>query len=247
MKCMSIAGIDPSGGAGIYADIKTFQVIGVYGTGIVTALTAQNPYKFYSSYPIEANYISEQIDSVLDEYNDIRFIKTGMLYSKEIIKIVSNKIKEYNLKTIVDPVMVATSGGILSKNESVEAYIKYLLPKAILTTPNIYEAEQIAKMKITTKEEAIIASEKINKYCDNIITGGHLNGLNIINTNNKIKTIQEELIETKNTHGSGCTFSSAITAYLTLGFEIDIAIKKAMEYTHESILNGDYGTLIGKI
>ena len=119
MIVMSIAGVDPSAGAGIYADLKTFQAIGVYGTGVVTALTAQNPYKFFSSSPVSLEYIEEQIDSVFDSY-EVEFIKTGMLYSPEIIKLVSKKIKQYNLKAVVDPVMVATSGGDLTK-EDIEA------------------------------------------------------------------------------------------------------------------------------
>ena len=109
MIVMSIAGVDPSGGAGILADIKTFQALGVYGTGIVTALTAQNPQRMYSLKAIETDYVEEQIDAVLDSYN-VEYIKTGMLYSKDIIKTVSKKIREYNLKAVVDPVMVATSG-----------------------------------------------------------------------------------------------------------------------------------------
>ena len=245
MICMSIAGVNPSGGAGMYADIKTFQAIGVYGAGVVTSLTAQNPYKFFSSYPVETEYISEQIDSVLDVYDDIKYVKTGMLYSKDIIKLVANKIKEYDLKAIVDPVMVATSGGILAKNESVEAYNKYLLPKSILTTPNISEAEQLTKIEIKTVEDAEIACKKL--VCDNIITGGHLDGVNTIFTNGNLKTIKQEIIETKNIHGSGCTLSSAITAYLALGEEIDSAIEKGLDYTYNSILNGDYGTLIAKL
>ena len=114
MIVMSIAGVDPSGGAGILADIKTFQALGVYGTGIVTALTAQNPQMMYSLKAIETDYVKEQIDAVLDSYN-VEYIKTGMLYSKDIIKTVSKKIREYNLKAVVDPVMVATSGGELAK------------------------------------------------------------------------------------------------------------------------------------
>ena len=117
---MSIAGVDPSGGAGVFADLKTFQAIGVYGTGVVTALTAQNPYKFFSTMPVNETYIEEQIDSVMDSY-EVEFIKTGMLYSPEIIKMVSKKIKEYGLKAVVDPVMVATSGGDLTKEDLANA------------------------------------------------------------------------------------------------------------------------------
>ena len=144
---MSIAGVDPSGGAGVFADLKTFQAIGVYGTGVVTALTAQNPYKFFSTMPVNESYIEEQIDSVMESY-EVEFIKTGMLYSPEIIKMVSEKIKEYNLKAVVDPVMVATSGGDLTKEDLANAFNRYLLPKSILTTPNISEAEKLADFKI---------------------------------------------------------------------------------------------------
>ena len=154
MIVMSIAGADPSAGAGIFADLKTFQAIGVYGTGIITALTAQNPYTFYSTKEITPEYIEEQFDSVLDAY-EIEFIKTGMLYSPEIIKLVSQKIKEYNLKAVVDPVMVATSGGDLTKKDIAESMNKYLLPKAILTTPNVQEAEKLTGMKIENKNDAI--------------------------------------------------------------------------------------------
>ena len=143
MIVMSIAGVDPSGGAGVYADLKTFQAIGVYGCGIVTALTAQNPYKFFSTLPVSEEYIAEQIDAVMDSY-EIEFVKTGMLYSPEIIKLVSKKIREYNLKAVVDPVMVATSGGDLTKEDIAKAMNKYLHPQAILTTPNVSEAENIA-------------------------------------------------------------------------------------------------------
>ena len=136
MIVMSIAGVDPSGGAGIFADLKTFQAIGVYGTGIVTALTSQNPYEFFSTQPVSPEYIEEQIYSVMDAY-DVEFIKTGMLYSPEIIKLVAEKVKEYDLKAVVDPVMVATSGGNLTKEDIADAFNKYLLPKSILTTPNV--------------------------------------------------------------------------------------------------------------
>ncbi len=244
MIVMSIAGIDPSAGAGIYADLKTFQAIGVYGTGIVTALTAQNPYKFFSTSPVLPEYIEEQMDSVLDSYK-VEFIKTGMLYSPEIIKLVSKKIKEYNLKAVVDPVMVATSGGDLTKEDIADAFNKYLLPKSILTTPNIAEAEKLTKFEIKTKEDALKASKKI--VCNNIITGGHLDGVNTINIDGKITTIKQELIKTDNLHGTGCNLSSAIVAFLAKNNDINTSIIKALDYVYEGIKNGNYGTLIAKI
>ena len=142
MVVMSIAGVDPSGGAGVFADLKTFHTVGVYGCGIITCLTAQNPYTMFSVQEISVDYIKEQIDAVMDAY-DITFVKTGMLYSEDIIKLIGSVIDEYDLKAVVDPVMVASSGGDLTKNSLVEALHKYLLPKSILTTPNISEAERI--------------------------------------------------------------------------------------------------------
>lgn len=244
MIVMSIAGVDPSGGAGILTDIKTFQAIGVYGTGIVTALTAQNPYKFFSTLPISPEYIEEQIDSVMDSY-EVEFIKTGMLYSPEIIKLVSKKVKQHNLKAVVDPVMVATSGGNLTKEDLANALNKYLLPNAILTTPNITEAEKLTGFEIKDKDDAIKASEKIK--CNNIITGGHLDGINTINIDGKITIKKQELIKTDNLHGTGCNLSAAIVAYLANGNNLENSILKSLNYVYESIKNGNYGTLIARI
>lgn len=244
MIVMSIAGVDPSGGAGIFADLKTFQAIGVYGTGIVTALTSQNPYEFFSTQPVSPEYIEEQIDSVMDAY-EVEFIKTGMLYSPEIIKLVAEKVKEYDLKAVVDPVMVATSGGNLTKEDIADAFNKYLLPKSILTTPNVSEAEKLSGININNKEDAIKATELID--CNCFITGGHLDGINVINVNNEITVKKQDLIETENLHGSGCNLSSAITAYLAKENSLMDSCFKAMDYVYNGIKNGNYGTLIAKI
>ncbi len=244
MIVMSIAGVDPSAGAGVFADLKTFQAIGVYGTGIVTALTAQNPYKFFSTQPISPEYIENEIDSVLDAY-EVEFIKTGMLYSPEIIKLISKKIREYDLKAVVDPVMVATSGGNLTKEDLADALNRYLLPHSILTTPNISEAERLSGITINSEEDAINASAKIK--CDNLITGGHLDGINTINIDGKISIQKQELIDTDNLHGTGCNLSAAITAYLAKNNDLYNSILKALDYVYEGIKNGNYGTLIAKI
>ena len=244
MIVMSIAGVDPSGGAGIFADLKTFQAIGVYGTGIVTALTSQNPYEFFSTQPVSPEYIEEQIDYVMDAY-DVEFVKTGMLYSPEIIKLVAEKIREYDLKAVVDPVMVATSGGNLTKEDIADAFNKYLLPKSILTTPNVSEAEKLSGININNKEDAIKATELID--CNCFITGGHLDGINVININNEITVKKQDLIETENLHGSGCNLSSAITAYLAKENSLVDSCFKAMDYVYDGIKNGNYGTLIAKI
>ena len=244
MIVMSIAGVDPSAGAGVFADLKTFQAVGVYGTGIVTALTAQNPYKFFSTLSVSEDYISEQIDSVMDAY-EVEYIKTGMLYSPEIIKLVSEKITEYNLKAVVDPVMVATSGGDLTREDIAKAFNKHLLPKSILTTPNISEAEKLTGLKISTKDDAIRASEKIK--CSSLITGGHLDGINTINIDGEISIVKQELIETDNLHGTGCNLSAAITAYLAKDNDLHTSIINALDYVYEGIENGNHGTLIAKL
>ena len=244
MIVMSIAGVDPSGGAGVFADLKTFQALGVYGCGVVTALTAQNPYKFFSTKPVSPDYIEEEIDSVMDSY-DVRFVKTGMLYSPDIIKLVSKKIKEYNLKAVVDPVMVATSGGDLTKEDIADAFNKYLLPKAIITTPNVSEAEKLSGLEIENKDDAIKATKNIKGNC--FITGGHLDGINVINIDGKLTIIKQKLLKTNNLHGSGCNLSSALTAFLALGNSLEESCVKSSDYVYESIKNGDYGTLIAKI
>ncbi|WP_405321823.1 bifunctional hydroxymethylpyrimidine kinase/phosphomethylpyrimidine kinase [Methanobrevibacter thaueri] len=244
MIVMSIAGVDPSGGAGVLTDIKAFQAIGVYGCGIVTALTAQNPFNFFSTMPVPEEFIEEQIDSVMDSY-DVEFIKTGMLYSPEIIKLVSKKIREYDLKAVVDPVMVATSGGDLTREDIAKAFNKYLLPLSVLTTPNVSEAEKLTDFKINTKEDAIEASKMIK--CNNIITGGHLDGINTINIDGEISIVKQKLIETDNLHGTGCNLSAAITAFLAKNNDLHTSIINALDYVYEGIKNGNYGTLIAKI
>lgn len=245
MIVMSIAGVDSSAGAGVFADLKTFQALGVYGTGVVTALTAQNPERVFSIKPVEADFIAQQIDAVLDSY-DVEYIKTGMLYSRETVDVVISKIREYDLKCVVDPVMVATSGSELYKAELVEA-IKKLLKVAIFTTPNVDEAIKLSGMKITDINTAKDASLKLGKLCDNMITGGHLQGNNIINIGSKISISRQELIDTDNLHGSGCNFSAAVTAYLAMGEELEAAIENAEKYTRTAIENGNHGTLIPKI
>lgn len=244
MIVMSIAGIDPSAGAGVYADLKTFQALGVYGCGVVTALTAQNPNKVVSTKAIEPAYVQEQIDIILDAY-DITYVKTGMLYSPEIIKLIGKKIDEYNLKCVVDPVMIATSGGNLTKSDLANALNKYLLPKAILTTPNIFEAQKLTGIEIKSKEDAIKASKKIP--CDCLVTGGHLDGINTLNIDGEIIIEKQELLKSDNLHGTGCNLSSAIVAYLQKGNDLKTSCFKSFDYVYESIKNGNYGTLIAKI
>jgi hydroxymethylpyrimidine/phosphomethylpyrimidine kinase len=141
--------------------------------------------------------------------------------------------------------MVATSGGDLTKEDIAKAMNKYLLPQAILTTTNVSEAEKLTNLRITTENEAIEASKKIK--CNNIITGGHLDGINTINIGSEITIKKQELIETDNLHGTGCNLSSAITAYLAKNNDLKTSILKALDYVYEGIKNGNYGTLIARL
>ena len=251
---LSIAGFDPSGGAGISTDIKTMAAHGVHACAVITALTAQNPKKVFSVEPISTDYISEQIDSIFDEYS-IKYSKTGLLYSKEIIQLVSKKVEEYDLSIVVDPVMVASAGDMLAKKEIADYLKKYLLKKTLLVTPNVSEAEKLSEMKIESVDDAKEAAYKIGEFCNVMITGGHLNGTNIIYNKEKdeMTTLHQDLIKTDNLHGTGCSLSAAICSNLILLNEKDkssldednlkIAIERSTRFIYESVKNGRYGTL----
>ncbi|MGZ7210245.1 MAG: bifunctional hydroxymethylpyrimidine kinase/phosphomethylpyrimidine kinase [Methanobacterium sp.] len=241
MIAMTIAGFDPSGGAGILNDVKTFSAMGIYGTAVITALTAQNVNGVQGIQPVHPNFIEKQIDSVLED-EKIIYAKTGMLYSDEIVRCVSEKIDSYGLKVVVDPVMVAGSGGFLSTKDFSKSLKKNLLPIAEITTPNIYEAQEISGIKIDTLEDAKKAAEKIGDLCNVVVTGGHLEGNDVL-FDGSIKVLEGELIESENIHGTGCTFSSAIVASLIKGDKLENAVKKAGEFTKESIKHGTNGTL----
>jgi hydroxymethylpyrimidine/phosphomethylpyrimidine kinase len=241
MIAISIAGFDPSGGAGILSDLKTFSALNVYGTAVITALTAQNVQRVSAIRPIETNFIEEQIDLILEDIPVI-YGKTGMLYSKEIIRLVSRKISEYDLKMVVDPVMVAGSGGSLSQEGMAGAIKKYLLKEALIVTPNVFEAELLSGVPIKNKVDAIEAAREIGEICNVVVTGGHLNGDNIL-FNGQISVMEGELIESSNTHGSGCSFSAAMAAYMSKGIDMVNSIKKADIFVKESIKHGHWGTL----
>ena len=162
MMAMTIGGYDPSGGAGILNDIKTFHALNVYGTAVITVLTAQNSKRVEDIELVSTDFIQKQLETVLEDI-PIKYAKTGMLYSSENVKVVSEKIVEHDLKVVVDPVMVAGCGSLLSVDGYAESIKKYLLPNAVLTTPNINEAEQLSGIKINCTDDAIDAAIKIGK------------------------------------------------------------------------------------
>lgn len=238
---LTIAGLDPSGGAGVLADIKTFSALEIYGTSAVTALTAQNPKKFFSFEIADSNFLEEQIDSILSFY-DIEYAKTGMLYSEEIIDVVSKKAIEYDLKLIIDPVMITGSGATIANDSFSKKIKEKLLKQAILVTPNIHEAEEISDMSIDSEEDAIESAIKIGKHTNVLITGGHFQGKSIF-FDDRIHLFENELIDSKNTHGTGCTLSAAITSYLIKGYSLKKSIIKSEDYVKKGVLHGMKGSL----
>lgn len=241
MMALSIAGLDPSGGAGILADAKTFTALGVYPTTVVTALTAQNVSRVAGVKTVDPDFVAQQIDLILEE-EDIQHAKTGMLYSPEIVKVVAKKVKEYQLNLVVDPVMVAGSGGSLSQANMARTLKKHLLPLARLATPNIDEAAKLSKMDVKDEKDACKVAVQLGKICPTVVTGGHLEGSDIF-YQNSLKIIRGRKLDNKNTHGSGCTYSAAATAYLVKGLPLEESVHEATHFTKKAIEKGFHGTL----
>lgn len=232
--CLTIAGSDSSGGAGIQADLKTMTVNGVYAMSVITALTAQNTQGVTGILDVSPEFITEQMDAVFNDiYPDA--IKIGMVSSSEIVEAIAASLEKYQAKNIVlDPVMVATSGAKLLKEEAMDSLINRLIPLADVITPNIPEGEILAGMEITNEDQMIKAAEEIGKKydCAVLLKGGHrVNDANdLLYKDGKFKWFRSERIDNPNTHGTGCTLSSAIGANLAKGYDIDQAIEKAKDY-----------------
>lgn len=232
--CLTIAGSDSSGGAGIQADLKTMTVNGVYAMSVITALTAQNTQGVSGILDVSPEFITSQMDVVFtDIYPDA--IKIGMVSSPEIVEAIAKSLERYEAKNIVlDPVMVATSGAVLLKEEAMDSLINRLIPLADVITPNIPEGEILAGMKIENEDDMEKAAEIIGvKYnCAVLLKGGHkVNDANdLLYRKGDFKWFLSERIDNNNTHGTGCTLSSAIAANLAKGEDLNQAIKNAKEY-----------------
>ncbi len=231
---ITIAGSDSSGGAGIQADIKTMMANGVFATSAISALTAQNTRGVDAVMEVSPQFLQAQIDSV---FTDIRpdAVKIGMVSSTSIIEIIAERLVFYEAKNIVvDPVMVATSGAALISKEAIEALKKYLFPIARLITPNILEGEILSGIKIKTEEDMIKAAKYIydNFACAVLLKGGHkVNDANdLLVYDGKIKWFKGNKIDNPNTHGTGCTLSSAIASNLAKGRNLEDAIEEAKNY-----------------
>ncbi|MFC5558999.1 bifunctional hydroxymethylpyrimidine kinase/phosphomethylpyrimidine kinase [Ureibacillus thermophilus] len=239
---MTIAGSDSGGGAGIQADLKTFQELDVFGTSVITALTAQNTLGVHGIFPATPEFVEQQLNAVLDDLK-VKALKTGMLFSKEIIERIAKKLREQQIQIVVDPVMIAKGGHALLKEDAVQAMIKELIPIATVVTPNIPEAEAITGMAIDTEEDIKQAAEKllsIGVGCV-VMKGGHMDEPTatdrIYFQDGSTFQLKSKRIHTKHTHGTGCTFSAAITAYLGRGFSVKDSIIEAKKYVQSAIEN----------
>jgi hydroxymethylpyrimidine/phosphomethylpyrimidine kinase len=236
---LTIAGSDSGGGAGIQADIKTMMANGVYAMSAVTALTAQNTRGVTGIMEVTPDFLALQLDAVFsDIYPDA--VKTGMVSSCELIRIIAKKLKEYKAKNIVvDPVMVATSGAKLISDDAIETLKEELLPLADIITPNIPETEVLSGMKIKDEEDMIKTAKAIYESfgCRVLCKGGHqINDANdLLYRDGGYVWFKGKRIDNPNTHGTGCTLSSAIASNLAKGETMDDAVKHAKDYISQAL------------
>lgn len=245
IQALTIAGFDSGGGAGMQADLKTFQERFVFGTSVLTALPIQNTQGVKKVYDIPLEAIQDQLDVINEDFK-ISAVKTGMLFTASITQLVSAFLKTVDFgPLVVDPVMIAKSGHALLKDSAVKALIEELLPQAFVITPNIPEAEVITNMTITTKEDMVIAAKKIQLLgVKNVVVKGghHLEGTEssdlLLLEDGQQEWLSATRIETKNTHGTGCTFSACIAAELAKGNDVRAAVHTAKGFIQVAIADG---------
>ena len=237
---LTIAGSDSSGGAGIQADIKTMTMHGVYAMSAITAMTAQNTTGVRAIQESTPEFLKQQIDAV---FEDIRpdAVKIGMVSSGELVRVIADRLQTHKAKNIVvDPVMIASSGSALMKSDAVKVLTEELLPIASLVTPNIPEAEVLSGMKIENREDMLTTAKVISDSfgCAVLLKGGHsINDANdLLYANGEPVWFEGKRINNTNTHGTGCTLSSAIASNLAKGFTLEESVKKAKKYISEALL-----------
>jgi len=240
-RAMTIAGSDSGGGAGIQADLKTFAALGVYGTSAITAVTAQNTLGVSAVFELPAELVASQIDAIMTDIGTDS-VKTGMLSSSAIIKVVAEKMREHSLTNlVVDPVMVAKGGDRLLQEEAVEALQRDLLPLAMVATPNIPEAEVLTGREIHSLEDARRAAREVVGMGAKsvVVKGGHLEGpaVDTFYDGHEFSELSAARIDSSSTHGTGCTFASAMAASLAKGLSLEWAFRTAKEYVTQAILS----------
>ena len=231
---LTIAGSDCSGGAGIQADLKTMTMNGVYAMSAITALTAQNTTGVTGIMEVAPDFLQQQIDMVFDDIVP-NAVKIGMVASGELICVIADRLRHYEAKNIVvDPVMVATSGSALMKTDAVQTLIDELLPLSTLVTPNIPEAEVLSGLTIESKEDMLTAAKQIGDsyHCAVLLKGGHsINDANdLLYTSGEFQWFEGKRIDNPNTHGTGCTLSSAIASNLAKGYTLAESVQRAKDY-----------------
>lgn len=238
---MTIAGSDSGGGAGIQADLKTFQELKVFGTSAITSLTAQNTNGVHGIFPVDAWFVRKQIEVLIEDFN-LSAIKIGMLYSEDIVDEVYHVLKDHDIPLIIDPVMVAKGGESLLDEKAVDSLRTKLFSVSTVITPNLPEAEVLSGIDIVTANDRQKAAEILMSYGAKcvVMKGGHHVTPDfakdmIFLANGEVFTLQTERIHTKNTHGTGCTFSAAITAFLANGYSIREAIIEAKTFIQMGI------------
>jgi hydroxymethylpyrimidine/phosphomethylpyrimidine kinase len=239
-QVLTIAGSDSGGGAGIQADIKSMSANGVFAMSVVTAVTAQNTEEVTDVFELPTSIVAAQIDAVFDDF-DVAAVKTGMLSSAAIVETVARMLKPQNVTNlVVDPVMISKSGHLLLKPDAINAIKGQLFPLALLVTPNIHEAQQLSGIEIKTLADARRAAKIIHGFgCKHVlIKGGHLptdRATDLLYDGRFFNVFKGEVIDTPHTHGTGCTFASAIAAHLARGKSVNDAIQVAKTYLTEAI------------
>ncbi|WP_330443489.1 bifunctional hydroxymethylpyrimidine kinase/phosphomethylpyrimidine kinase [Flavobacterium sp. C4GT6] len=241
---LTIAGTDPSGGAGIQADLKTFSALGCYGMSVITALVAQNTTGVRGIHNVPAQFVEQQLDAVME---DIRpdAIKIGMVHTSQLVEVIAATLKKYpDIPVVFDPVMVATSGDKLIEDATIAVIVSQLFPLVTLITPNMDEASLLANMPIETVAQMQQAGQVISRTgCKALLMkGGHLQTEQLtsilMDKSGIVNTYISDKVDTNNVHGSGCTLSSAIASYLTRGEELQDAVALAQEYINGAIYHG---------
>ena len=244
-RALTIAGSDSGGGAGIQADLKTFSALGCFGMSAITALTAQNTRVVTGIFPVPAKFIGQQIDAVLDDIGTDA-VKIGMLHSPQVIEIVAKKLVQWKCSNVVlDPVMISKSGDKLLRSDAVNALKTILIPKAFIITPNLPEASVLLNREVETLEDMESAARDLADLgCDNVpLKGGHLiqeDSCDLLfqKGKNKLTKLSGERIDTLNSHGTGCSLSSAVCANLAKGVELETAVQNAKAYIIGALLAG---------
>ena len=237
---LSIGGSDSGGGAGIQADLRTFMSIKVHGCTAISCITAQNSMGVTGVEAVESHMLINQIDALFSDF-EIQSLKTGMLLNERIIINTGTKLQEYSIPKIIDPVMVSRTGAKLIEDSAINAYKNFLFPEAEIVTPNIYEANLLSDVQIKNEEDIETSAHEILKLGPKavLIKGGGLNSLKgkdfYLDKDGNRDWLINKVINTSNTHGSGCTLSAAICSYVALGFNLIESIKKAKYFIEKSL------------